>query len=64
MPKATAKPYTPPPGDYQGAELRPVQGIPAARMNAFALPSRMNDRLHYPDGRVLPFPTNNLDPAA
>lgn len=58
MTKAIAKPYTPPPGDYQGAELRPIQGIPAQRMNAFALPSRMNDRLHYPDGRVLPFPGN------
>lgn len=56
MTKANTTPYTPPTGDYQGAELRPVQGIPAARMNAFALPSRMNDRLHYPDGSVLPFP--------
>ena len=56
MPKATVKPYTPPPWNYQGIELRPVEGIPAERMHAFTLPSRMNNWLHYPDGRVLPFP--------
>ena len=53
--------YTPPAYNYQGQELRPVQGIPAKRMQAFALPSRMGDRLHYPDGRVLPFPGSVKD---
>ena len=56
MTNTPAKPYTPPQGDYLGIELRPVVGIPAARMHAFTLPSRMNNWLHYPDGRVLPFP--------
>ena len=36
---------------YDGAELRPFAGRPAA-MDAFALPSRMFNRLHYRDGRV------------
>ncbi|MDD0817181.1 hypothetical protein PSQ39_21280 [Curvibacter sp. HBC28] len=36
---------------YQGQELRPYQGRPGA-MDAFALPSRMGQRLHYRDGRV------------
>lgn len=36
---------------YQGRELQPYQGRPGA-MDAFALPSRMGNRLHYRDGRV------------
>ncbi|MDT0140178.1 hypothetical protein [Acidovorax sp. PRC11] len=52
----TAQPYTPPDGDYQGAELQRSRGLPAGRYRALDLPSRMGDRLHYPDGRVEPFP--------
>ncbi len=48
--------YTPPDGDYQGTELRRSPGLPAGRYRALELPSRMGDRLHYPDGRVEPFP--------
>lgn len=50
------KPYTIPAKNYQGVELKPVQGIPDARMDAFKLPSRMGDRLHYRDGRVEQMP--------
>lgn len=39
-------------GVYLGEELQPAPGIPAERFAAFALPSRMGDRLHYPGGRV------------
>lgn len=38
-------------GLYTGAELQPYDGRPGA-MDAFALPSRMGNRLHYRDGRV------------
>ncbi|MFD2297729.1 hypothetical protein QRO11_15525 [Paracidovorax citrulli] len=48
--------YTPPDGTYLGTELQRSPGIPADRYQAFELPSRMGDRLHYPDGRVEPFP--------
>lgn len=54
----TDKPYEVPYWNYQGNELKPDPGIPAERMRAFALPSRMGDWLHYPDGRVIPFPEN------
>lgn len=54
------KPYTPPDWNYQGTELHPDPGMPAGRMYAFTLPSRMGDRLHYPDGRVLPFPADSI----
>jgi hypothetical protein len=36
---------------YQGEELLPFDGRPGA-MDAFALPSRRSDGLHYPSGRV------------
>ncbi len=38
-------------GVYTCPELRPNADRPAAA-NAFELPSRMNNRLHYRDGRV------------
>lgn len=39
-------------GLYQGNELQRNVGIDPARLAAFALPSRVGNRLHYPDGRV------------
>ncbi len=53
------QPYTPPSWQYQGAELKTSSAMPAARLRAFTLPSRMGDLLHYPDGRVLPFPSES-----
>lgn len=41
---------------YDGAELRPNPGLPPGRLRAYRLPSRMGDKLHYPDGRVEPAP--------
>jgi hypothetical protein len=54
-------PYTPPSSCYQGTELKPHPGLPASRLYALTLPSRMGDWLHYPapDRRVDPFPINN-----
>lgn len=43
-------------GLYDGAELRRTPGVPPERFAAFDLPSRVNNRLHWPDGRVTPFP--------
>lgn len=40
-----------PESSYQGRELQPYQGRPGA-MDAFSLPSRMGNWLHYRDGRV------------
>lgn len=39
-------------GIYDGAELRRNVAIDPARLEAFKLPSRVGNRLHYPDGRV------------
>lgn len=36
---------------YDGAELRPFEGRPGAA-DALTIPSRVNNRLHYRDGRV------------
>ena len=61
---ATTKPYKPSRSQYQGDELKGNPGIPASRMHAFTLPSRVGSRLHYPDGTVKPFPaTSNQDAA-
>ena len=37
---------------YLGLELKVNPGITADRLEAFGLPSRVGNRLHYPDGRV------------
>jgi hypothetical protein len=44
------------PSGYTCPELARNPGIEDERFAAFALPSRVNDRLYYPDGRVEPFP--------
>jgi len=49
-------PYKPPDRDYQGLELKRIPGMAYGRLRAFDLPSRVGRHLHYPDGRVLPFP--------
>ena len=41
---------------YKCPELKDTPGIPASRMRAFALPSRVGNRLHYPDGTVKELP--------
>lgn len=40
------------PRGYPCPELQPLPGITPDRFAAFALPSRIGNRLHYPDGRV------------
>lgn len=50
--------YTPPPGDYQGTELKPDPSIRPERMHAFTLPSRVGDWLYFPDGHREAFPGN------
>jgi hypothetical protein len=39
-------------GIYDGADLRPLPGLPESRLAWFSMPSRIGNRLHYPDGRV------------
>lgn len=39
-------------GTYQGIELQRAPGIPASRYEAFSLPSRIANKLHYPCGKV------------
>ena len=41
--------------DYTCPELQRTPGMPAERFAAFELPSRMGNRLHWPDGRITPF---------
>ena len=43
-------------GSYLCPELERTAGIPEDRFAAFQLPSRRGDLLHYPDGRIEPFP--------
>ena len=51
--RATSRVVVSKPGDlYDGAELRPCS-MRAGSMDAFALPSRFMDGLHYRDGSVL-----------
>lgn len=50
------EPYKIPYGDYQGTELKQDPSIRDERMHAFALPSRVGDRLYYRDGRCEAFP--------
>lgn len=42
---------------YKGTELQPTPGIRAERFAAFDLPSRIGDKLYYPDGRVEAVPS-------
>lgn len=58
----TDTPYIAPHWNYQGDELKPDTSIQAERMRAFALPSRTGNWLHYPDGRVEPFPGTEPKP--
>lgn len=37
---------------YEGKELQTNAGLPDSRMEAYKLPSRVGQRLYYPDGRV------------
>ena len=51
--------YTPPRWNYDGAELKPYAGRPGAT-DTQCLPSRVNNRLRYPDGRVTDLAGNPL----
>lgn len=57
MPVMTPPRQLPFAGTYDGAELKPLPGLTADRFAAFALPSRIGNSLHYPDGRVEKFPS-------
>lgn len=47
---------------YPCPELLRTPGIPDNRFRAFDLPSRHEDLLFYPDGRVEPFPEPSSSP--
>jgi hypothetical protein len=55
--KTGPRTYTVSRGHYQGTELQATPGIGPERFAAFALPSRVGDWLHYPDGRVERMPS-------
>lgn len=46
---------------YDCPELRPTPGIPDSRFAAYRLPSRMGNRLHWPDGRITDLDANPID---
>lgn len=46
---------------YRCPELRPLAGIPAGRMAAYHLPSRVGDTLRHPGGRVTDLDGNTLE---
>ena len=50
--------YTP--DGYDGAELKPYAGRPGTAQ-VHALPSRMGNRLRYPDGRITDLSGNLID---
>jgi hypothetical protein len=39
-------------GKYDGADLRPIPGMPKSRLVAFSLPSRVGNRLYHKDGSM------------
>lgn len=41
-------------GQYTCPELKTNPGLPEGRMAAYKLPSRVGNKLYYPDGRVEP----------
>lgn len=56
------EPYEVPYWQYQGNELKTSPSIPAERLLAFTLPSRVGDWLYYPDGRreAFPYPASTI----
>ena len=67
-PRAPSRPKTPPVTNsgqrehYTGAELAPYRGRPGA-MDAYHLPSRMENTLHWRDGRTAPHTASSALPA-
>lgn len=57
IPRTPGRSFTVSRTHYQGTELQATPGIGPERFAAFALPSRVGDWLHYPDGRVERMPS-------